>query len=409
MKEIIYLMIGFCLISQIQSQWTTLDTGFPQILTSISAVDDNVVWTCGHLGKVCRTTNGGASWDISVVTPDTSTLNNVYGLDQNTAFVSAKDYSPSSSSVWKTTDGGSSWQQVFSQPNGEIYSLEVFSNGTGIMIGKPFSGRWSLFKTSNYGSTWDSAGMFVPGSGGSTENSLYTRDNEYWFGASGGRLYYSSNSGINWSYQTLGSTNIIGIWFNGQTGIATGSGGFRTTNGGISWSPLTIPGTGNQLPISGYGTNFWMITRGSINIYNTTNNGDNWSNYSSVYQYSDIAASRSGSRIWIATLSQYVLKDVVNSVSQISSQIPRDYELLQNYPNPFNPVTNIEFSIPKSSFITLTIYDISGREIEVLVNQNMNAGTYKADWDASKYSSGIYFYRYEAGEYSETKKMILVK
>lgn len=96
-------------------------------------------------------------------------------------------------------------------------------------------------------------------------------------------------------------------------------------------------------------------------------------------------------------------------IQNISSETPTEYTLSQNYPNPFNPVTNIEFSIPKSSFIKLTIYDISGRELDVLVNQNMNAGKYKADWDASKYSSGVYFYRITAGNYTEVKKMMLVK
>lgn len=97
------------------------------------------------------------------------------------------------------------------------------------------------------------------------------------------------------------------------------------------------------------------------------------------------------------------------AINQISSEIPKGFSLNQNYPNPFNPVTNIEFSIPKSSLIKLTIYDISGRELDVLVNQYMNAGKYKADWDAAKYSSGIYFYTITSGSYRETKKMILIK
>ena len=403
---ILLLMLFF---SKTFSQWTPVNTGFPQLLTSISAVDNNTVWTCGHLGRVCRTTNGGANWNIAIVTPDTSELNNIYGLDQNTAFVASKEFGPSAASVWKTTNGGNSWQQVFTQPNGEIYSVEVFSNGSGIMIGKPLNGRWSLWKTSNYGSAWDSTGMYVAGTGNSVENSFFARGNEYWFGASGGRLYYSSNAGSNWSYQTLGSSNIIGIWLNGQTGIATGSGGYRTTNGGLNWTPLSIPGTGYQLPVSGYGNNFWMVTRGSINIYSTTNSGDNWSNYNSIYQYSDIAAARTGNMIWIATLSEYVLKETVNPVSQISTEIPRNFELFQNYPNPFNPVTNINFSVPGSAFIKLTVYDVSGCQLEILLNQELNAGTYNFDWDASNYSSGIYFYRLSAGDFTETKRMILVK
>jgi len=93
----------------------------------------------------------------------------------------------------------------------------------------------------------------------------------------------------------------------------------------------------------------------------------------------------------------------------ISNVVPEGYTLSQNYPNPFNPVTNIEFAVLKSTFVKLAVFDITGRELETLVNQNLTAGTYKADWDASKYSSGIYFYTIETESFRETKKMMLVK
>lgn len=410
MKKIVFFISGLLFAANSFSQWVSLNTGYDQLLTSISAVDDNTVWVCGHLGRVCRTTNGGTNWTVSIATPDTLTLQNIYGVDQNTAFVAAKDYSPNSASLWKTTNGGNSWQMVFNQPSGLINAVEVFSSGNGIMTGNPVGGRWSLWRTTNFGSNWDSAGMYVVGTGNSIENSLFTRGNEYWFGASGGRLYYTSNSGSNWSFQTMGSSNIIGVWLNAQTGIATGSGGYRTTNGGANWQTITIPGTGYQKPICGYGSNFWMVTRGSVNIYSTTNNGDNWNNYISAFQHSDIAVSRTGSVVWVATLSPYVLRNSENiGIQQISAELPSDYSLSQNYPNPFNPVTNIEFEISQTSDVNLTIYDVNGKELEVLVSSKLNAGTYKAAWDASKYSSGIYLYTIKSENFQETKKMILIK
>jgi uncharacterized delta-60 repeat protein len=96
-------------------------------------------------------------------------------------------------------------------------------------------------------------------------------------------------------------------------------------------------------------------------------------------------------------------------ISQVSTEIPSTFSLSQNYPNPFNPVTNIEFNIPKASIVRISVYDLQGREIETLVYQNLNAGSYKVDWDASKYSSGIYYYKITAGSFIETKKMVLVK
>ncbi|MFH0735499.1 MAG: T9SS type A sorting domain-containing protein [bacterium] len=83
--------------------------------------------------------------------------------------------------------------------------------------------------------------------------------------------------------------------------------------------------------------------------------------------------------------------------------------LNQNYPNPFNPSTTFSFSLPEKEFVTLKIYDVLGKEITTLVNEELNAGSYKNDWNAANLSSGIYFYRLQAGKFSETKKLMLVK
>jgi len=103
-------------------------------------------------------------------------------------------------------------------------------------------------------------------------------------------------------------------------------------------------------------------------------------------------------------------------INAISTKIPNGYHLSQNYPNPFNPNTKIRFQLPKSGFANMTVYDILGREIATLVNEELSPGTYEVNWDASNYSSGIYFYTLNAGEpsvdgqvYKETKKMLLIK
>ncbi len=93
----------------------------------------------------------------------------------------------------------------------------------------------------------------------------------------------------------------------------------------------------------------------------------------------------------------------------ISTEVPENFVLDQNYPNPFNPSTNITFSIPKSSFVTLKVVDISGKEVAVLVNQTLQSGSYKADWNAAGFATGLYFYTIEADGIKHTKKMILAK
>ncbi len=102
--------------------------------------------------------------------------------------------------------------------------------------------------------------------------------------------------------------------------------------------------------------------------------------------------------------------DVITDVAENSdNKIPTNYDLMQNYPNPFNPSTTITFSIPKESNVTLKIFNILGQEVKTLVNQNEQVGTYKINFDASKLTSGIYFYTISAGEYHQVKKMILLK
>lgn len=97
------------------------------------------------------------------------------------------------------------------------------------------------------------------------------------------------------------------------------------------------------------------------------------------------------------------------SVNQISSIVPVEYRIFQNYPNPFNPSTNIKFDIPKSSVTKLTVFNITGKELGVLLNEKLEAGSYEYNWNASQYSSGVYFYRVESGNFTATKRMLLIK
>ncbi|MBS1515631.1 MAG: T9SS type A sorting domain-containing protein [Bacteroidetes bacterium] len=99
----------------------------------------------------------------------------------------------------------------------------------------------------------------------------------------------------------------------------------------------------------------------------------------------------------------------VIGVNNISTDVPEKYSLHQNYPNPFNPSTKIMFDINKSGFVSLTVFDITGKEVTKLVSQNLAAGTYDYDFNAAGLPSGIYFYKLETAGYSEVKKMTLIK
>ena len=92
-----------------------------------------------------------------------------------------------------------------------------------------------------------------------------------------------------------------------------------------------------------------------------------------------------------------------------SNDMPRTFYLGQNYPNPFNPATTIRFSIPKTSFVTLRLFDVLGKQVDELVSEQMKAGEYRIQWNAENFSSGVYYYRLKAGDFTDTKKTVLLK
>jgi plastocyanin len=96
-------------------------------------------------------------------------------------------------------------------------------------------------------------------------------------------------------------------------------------------------------------------------------------------------------------------------ITKLESEIADGFRLFQNYPNPFNPVTKMKFEIPEESFVQLIIYDALGRQVQTVVDEYLKPAAYEVNWDASSYPSGIYFYNLKTRNYSETKRMVLVK
>jgi hypothetical protein len=107
--------------------------------------------------------------------------------------------------------------------------------------------------------------------------------------------------------------------------------------------------------------------------------------------------------------NQARLKYGTVGITNISTEIPRVFSLSQNYPNPFNPTTNIQFGVPKNSFVNIKVYDLLGREVATLLNEHKQAGTYMVDFNAASLSSGVYFYRMQAGQFADIKRMVVIK
>ncbi len=104
-----------------------------------------------------------------------------------------------------------------------------------------------------------------------------------------------------------------------------------------------------------------------------------------------------------------ILQKSTSTALPAEENISWNYSLQQNYPNPFNPITNIQFSIPKSELVTLEIYNLLGQKVATPVNEKLDAGSHTAYWNAAGFASGVYLYRLQVGKYSETKKLILIK
>ena len=189
---------------------------------------------------------------------------------------------------------------------------------------------------------------------------------------------------------------------------------------GESWiNPVTNQPTKSAYsgdPVTGTG---WNMTGGNdrryIQSFGPFNMNPNDTQSIIIAQVIARGSSNLNSITQLRTLSDYV-ENIYNenfqsvlAVSNISSEIPDQFDLKQNYPNPFNPNTVIRYSLKGNHFITLKVFDALGKEVAALVNENQNAGTYEVDFDGSGLSSGIYFYKLEAGGYVETKSMILLK
>lgn len=207
----------------------------------------------------------------------------------------------------------------------------------------------------------------------------------------------------------------------------------RSTDGGTTWNSdarmTNSPGNSDYSSVTASGVYVhivWQDDRdGNLEIYykQSTNSGSTWgtdtrltNNSSGSYQPSIGVSGQVIHLVWEDTRDGnseiYYKRNPTGNPTGITNtggELPETFSLAQNYPNPFNPVTGFEFRIAESGLVKISVYDALGREVETLVNNELNPGTYKAEWDASKHNSGVYFYRLTAGTYIETKKMILVK
>lgn len=446
---IVLVLLGTVLFfGTANAQWMEQNSGTTVNLISISAPTYQIAWVAGPFGTVKRTVDNGTTWvDKSV--PGAGDLWNIYAFDENKALVTG--YSPdwSTDKIWMTLDGGNTWTVVLSLDASYNFmnAISFFDDMEGIVVGDPDynllpgPNYMLVYKTLDGGFTWTQI-KHPPKSQGFTfgwKNSIAIVGNTVYFGTThfdenfffgpDAYVYKSANKGETWTARTVpGVVQVNTLLFTskqvgyGCRGKSTDNGNtwfsmndpYATVTGDINNFILSTTGIGDELWITGInreGPDYWNDDwENSPYLYYSNNGGMNW-----TLDYTAVGCGLNEVRITRDNRALFALKDNGGIIMKMLPgptaplTIQKKYELMPNYPNPFNPATTIQYQIPSSGFVTLKVYDILGKEVATLVNEVKTAGTYNVQWNASAMPSGTYFYKLTADNFTDVKRMILMK
>lgn len=414
MKNLKYLTITLILIlliaaSSIFAQWDHQQSGTAEHLFDVHVTMSSFGLIIGGNGTVLRTTNGGSQWNsINSGTNSSLKAMDFAGLSNRGWAVGM------GGTVLKTSNSGFTWSVLPSFTNENLSDIYVVGSNDPVIYIAGSSGK--IHFSTNAGADWVT--KYV-GAQVTLTSILFLNIHTGWT-VGGNKIFKSMNSGLNWSLVQSGTNNYLNsIYFtSAQTGWIVGTSGtiLRTTNAGDTWS-LRNSGTQNSLLSVTFKNDStgYIVGENGI-ILKTTNYGANWINIStptSNILRSVRFALGQGNTGWAVGINGTIIRTTNGGfpigVENISNETPESFELEQNYPNPFNPSTKIRFSLNLAGNVKLSVYDILGKEVGVLVNEHLNSGKYEIDFDASKLSSGIYLYKLETGGFVETKRMVLNK
>jgi photosystem II stability/assembly factor-like uncharacterized protein len=304
-----------------------------------------------------------------------------------------------------------------------------------------YCGTYKVHKTTNGMQSWTAISPDLAKGHSAINNTFFgtittvdvskSNPNVIYTGTDDANVWVTTNGGTNWNLINTGlpnrwvtrvtihpdSANICYVTLSGYKVDSTGAHIFRTTNYGNSW--IAINGNLPDAPINDVivdpnnTNNLYAGT--DYGVMMTTNLGQSWSvlggGLPTTVPVHDLTLHNPTRKLVAWTHGRSAFYIYLAPIQGINSQtsISEKYKLYQNYPNPFNPTTNIKWQMSNKGIVKITIYDILGKEKAILVNEKLQAGTYEVKFDGGNLSSGIYFYKLETNNYSETKKMILLK
>lgn len=423
MKNIFKILLPLLFSANVYSQsgWFEQESGTDITLHSVQMTDHNTGYAVGgdilldgnsnalDRGVIIKTTNGGISWLTQTPSGFDKILYSVCFLNNSTGYAAGKDNQ--NHAVFKTTNGGNNWiqQSLPSAPNTPpLLDLSFINTENGYAAGLgPV-----IFKTTNGGTNWSL--LSFPYQTGMYSIEFTSLDTGY--AGTDKVIYITTNGGISWDtnyYRFNTSVSYRSIFFfDANYGHAAGNGELPyTTNGGNYW----FGGGGFLQSVkSVYFPSKWIgYCAGENNIiYKSSNGGNIWYNQLSLGLGSFNSIHFINDTIGVAVGDGGLMYRTVTGgtvgIINISSEIPSEFRLKQNYPNPFNPETVIEFELPANNRIKISVYDINGRIVNEL-NETLSAGTFKYDFDGSKLPAGVYFYRLSANNFTQVRKMVLIK
>ena len=420
------------LVADLTAQNTWNPTGLSSGQIRAITVDSSGNLFAARWGSgIFKSGNSGNSWSISglngkrVFSMAVSPGGKIFAMAVNTATIE----------IFCSSDHGSTWLSVFIQsdpihvsfgggfefgPGGKIYAAST------ITIGPTLGDIGAyLFISTDDGVTWINKDLVGPGpiggrlASGYTDDILLGTDNKLFAATSDRRLLFTTNDGNEWVSSGIPlDAYLRGLGKDVQGNIYAGLAGennnlFFSSNNGANWElkGLHLPYYDLIEDICVSKKDNALIVATQSNVFRSTDAGITFDTINQGFPLNTSVLTLCGTpqgTLFAGTLANGVYR-FGEPLGIINSGVPAIFELHQNYPNPFNPVTNIRFSIGKDAVVRLTVYDLLGREVKVVLNEFRKAGSYETGFDASSLTSGIYFYRLFAGTFSEVKKMILIK
>lgn len=411
MKRLFYSVFLFILLNRLQlhplhAQW--VQTSLDSVTVWAFATSGTNLFAAGE--GVFRSTSDGATWNPI----NSSVPTGVFALA-----VSGSNLFAGGPGVFLSTNNGTNWTSVDSGLG--VYGILSLAVGSiGPSGANLFASTFTLapfqpsrvFLSSNDGKSWaqPDSNFAV-----SDIHALLLSGSNLFAASWGSGVFLSTNNGTSWTAVNSGltSTIITSLAVIGSKLFAgTGDGVFRSTNNGTSWTAAStgLPNT-TVRAFAVSGLNLFAGTEGS-GIYLSTNEGARWTAVNSGLTV--LALAVSGNYLFAGTYYGGVWRRPLSEmfatgVEDKQGSSPSRFVLEQNYPNPFNPSTVISYQLPVYSHVAMRVFDILGREVATLVNEERNAGSYIVQWNAEGFASGVYFYRVDAGPYSQTRKLILMK